>query len=477
MKNNRFAKISLLVLSLALILGAVLALSTGAQETEAETKPVIISENVAYQGDFALMYAVDASTATGPVELYVYETEPTDSTPHSYKYTVSEITPAAQTGNLGKAAYVFRTAGVAAAAMSKEFYIQAKDATGAKSEVRRYSVAEYLYERLADASSTEQQKKLYNSVISFGDNAQIVIGGVAENSNSLISKLRYVEVEGGTINGYATGVYPIGTTLTPAVTDGVGAKWAVTTTNEEGKETITNNNTTYTVIDAVKAVLSVGTKIAYRDGYNNLNHLNAGDAHPYRELQVADATVELVTEDKHGTVAKFTLNNRNSAAKLRNDMAYDENAGYTALEFSFDMKVTTVGTSTWESIQLMPNSSSNSTFFRINYYTTNSSTSPATNLDLTNANATSETKLFSGVEPSGWVHVRIVFYQGDSNMYVYINGGDVPFVAKTHHAEWSGDITQIEHLRLAAYEAKGVGATVLIDNYFCGYTKDTLAGE
>ena len=211
MKKGQITKIIALAVAVASLIGAAIAISASAEET----KPQIIAQNVAYEGDFALMYAVDAATATAPVSLYLYTEAPTkDSVAHK-KYVVEEVTAAS--GNLKKDSYIFKTEGVAAKDMADVFYVQAVDANGNKSDVVRYSVGEYLYERLATEGISKAQENLYYQTLYFGAAAQAVLAP----STTPITSYRYVQVKGGLLSdGYKAGIYPIGTEITP-VGDGV----------------------------------------------------------------------------------------------------------------------------------------------------------------------------------------------------------------------------------------------------------------
>ena len=220
MRNNKFVKISVLILALALCFGAAFAMSATAEEPAA--KPEIISQNVMYTDQFCLMYAVGAS-AKAPITLNVYRAVPDSETPVDSTYTVSDVTDGAKSG-LGKDAYIFTVKGVGATDLGEEFYVQAVDADGNKSDLMRYSVAEYLYERLASDRATEAQKEFYNNTLTFGATAQTLFAEEGEEF-TLITDYRYVTVVGGTINDYIneSGIYPLGEKLTLRVPDAISS--------------------------------------------------------------------------------------------------------------------------------------------------------------------------------------------------------------------------------------------------------------
>ena len=203
---KKSVKIITLALSLALIICAALALSVNA-----EAKPEIISQNVAYEGNFALMYAVKADTATAPVDLYLYYENPTDASVAAKKYTATTPEDIKIDGEL-VSCYVFKTEGVSGKDMIDSFYVQAVDATKAKSDVRRYSVGEYFYERLADPTITAAQETLYVKSLEFGAAAQAVLAP----TTTPVTSYRYVNITGGTLaDGFNTGIFPIGTDIAP----------------------------------------------------------------------------------------------------------------------------------------------------------------------------------------------------------------------------------------------------------------------
>ncbi len=261
MKNLKSMKIIFLTLFVVLILGMTFSMGISAEE-DTEFKPQIISQNIEYSKCFKLMYAVDAASVTGPVELRVYETYPTDKTEDNFKkrYTVSEITPASQMGNLGMDAYVFTTDGISYTDMALEFYIQAIDiATGKKSEVKRYSVAEYFYERLSNPNASAEQKSLYKSTIQFGAAMQLALDPNIDESK-LISNLRYILVDGGTVEGYKAGLFAVGDTVSPTVQG--GKTWNVVCEGEGGVKLETYENVSSIVVPDTEGVVKLSFSLS-----------------------------------------------------------------------------------------------------------------------------------------------------------------------------------------------------------------------
>ena len=231
------------VLTIALMFAAVLCLSVNA-DSEVKT-PEIISQNVQYDDTFNLMYAVDASTVNlAPVTLNLYYDDPAEGSQIIRSYTASSPTTIKING-VSVSAYVFTTEGVSSKYLCNNFYVQAVDSANAKSEVVRYSVAEYMYERLYGEGQniTKNQKELYESVITFAAKAQQVLINDKEVDSSkhvtLATDYNYVSVKGGIIGeslgatkGYSAGLYPDGTEIYPFA-EGI-ENWTVSGYDESG---------------------------------------------------------------------------------------------------------------------------------------------------------------------------------------------------------------------------------------------------
>ena len=217
MKNKTIVKIIAMAVALAAL--SAIAFAVSAEETEV-TKPEIYSQNVEYGEKFSLMYAVDASTVTGDtVTLTVTGGDAT------WSKTV-DATAENQVTVKDKAAYVFITPGVSATEFTKQYYATASSGD-ATSDVKRYSIGEYLYERLyangivnAESGTKEYNKKVfYENVLAMGASAQIVLvndkKAEGEALETLVTDYRYVSVTGGTLSdGYTAGIFEKGTTVT-----------------------------------------------------------------------------------------------------------------------------------------------------------------------------------------------------------------------------------------------------------------------
>ena len=272
MKNTKFTKISLLVLALALVIGAMFAMSVSAEN---ETKPEITQKNVSYSTDLALQLAVKADTATAPIKLYRYDSEPAVGEVGTLVATADaddlEIADSTK-NNLAYDSYVIQAPGVKASETAHYYYYKVVDANGAESEVIRYSVAEYLYERLATEGISDTQKTLYEATIAYCDAAQVHF----ESKDARISTLNLVTVEGGVVDGYAQGLYATGASVTPT---GAGvSKWTVTTYDASGNPTnVVKDSNTAIVINGLTQI-AAGVKIEYKAGTNTFEDKTESDA-------------------------------------------------------------------------------------------------------------------------------------------------------------------------------------------------------
>jgi len=329
MKTKRNAKILVLVLSLVLVIGAAFAVMASAEDA---TKPVIFSKNIAYEGNFGIMYAVDATTVKeGTVTLNLYFAEPTaESTPDKV-YTDSTV-DTIKAGGVSYQAYTFQTAGVAAKDMTDVFYVQAVDSEGNKSEVVAYSVVEYMLERLYGGNEiTEAQKEVYEAALVFGAKAQALL---ASTDPVKVTDYKYVTVAGGTVDGVAKKMVASGTTVTPV---GEGAvAWKVTDV-DTGESTVANLGSAITVTanvaitpiteltDPASTGRGNGAYYAFSEKFSvkNVTELyNAGMVAPSDR----DGTVpnKLLLDDKStGEYAAIDLHNYNSALHIVSKLNQD----------------------------------------------------------------------------------------------------------------------------------------------------------
>ena len=496
MKKSKITKISLLVLSLALIVGAVCAVSASAEDTT--PTPDIKNQNVYYTDAFHLMFAVDASTVSNGVKLYRYDEDPTGKTDVEYasEYT-AELQAAGGEYGLPYDAYVFITDGVSATALDKVIYVQAEDGAGNKSAVKAYSVVEYLYTRLADVdgvANTDEQNGLYKSVIDFGTYAQKNFLKEAELAETtLISDYCYVSTEGCTVDGKTAAVLPQGKAFDVAGDNGALAKCTVTTYNTyDTTGTATNtviNGSSVTITDSARAHIVAGAAKVYREGTetfegytvgstvtmssNSANSLLYGDDSSIRSSTVATDTVFGTTSNvlpiyhTTGTIYVRPISEGTVAA-----------ADATSFEFSMDFKIDDSTLSDTQT-QDLANRAWNNYTVCLKFKTASSEfgnvrislLSESGNLQI---DRNSDLARVEGITTSAreWNSLRfVVRNEGDvSYLDVYVNNDtDTPNGTLTGAAILPADITSVQMTR---WNNEDRGATLYFDNIWCGYIAD-----
>ena len=206
-------KIIVMVMALALLVGALIGIAATATES---TTPEIVAKNIRYGEDLKFRIAVDGDAlgADKTVTVNFYEADPaTDASPVDTATAVYTDTSDKSKYNLDvDHAYIaVSNYGISAIAYGQTFYITA-ECDGVVSEVLEYSAVEYFLERLyADADSiTDIQKKHYENTIAYGSTAQLVTGDTKTN----VADYVYVMAQDGKVNGSAGAVAVKGDALT-----------------------------------------------------------------------------------------------------------------------------------------------------------------------------------------------------------------------------------------------------------------------
>ena len=222
------------IVSFALMLSLLVGMMAGFSAFAAETETVeIISKNLYYGDTFNIMYAVNSTSDDVVLNIYTMN----DEGELELAVTVDEYITDTVKGV--ENAKVFTSAiGVPAQNIDKEFYAQAV-AGNTKSEMVKYSVLEYLYERLTVSEGvTAEQATMYNSLLAFADAADVVVN---KDTTTNIAKYAYVRVTNGTVDGeYATAMVLAGTALDKLATTyvpetGKVLAWEIAS-NEIGKD-------------------------------------------------------------------------------------------------------------------------------------------------------------------------------------------------------------------------------------------------
>ena len=219
MKKN--IKLIAIVAMIASILCATAAFSASATEGA----PEIISQNVEYGGNYALLYAVKADSVVGDsVSIAVYDNAKCDG---KALYTATIAAKPENTETVqGISCYVFKTNGIAAKNMDTQYYVKVSADNG--ETVKRYSVAEYLYERLykngiaySNDPGDIKRAELYNTVLLYGKQAQDVLYNLDTNTENdrdyFVTDMKYVYVldDAAKIDGaFSSGIVLGGTEIT-----------------------------------------------------------------------------------------------------------------------------------------------------------------------------------------------------------------------------------------------------------------------
>ena len=217
MKNRIIA----FLLTAVLLFGVIPVMSVSAEDG---TAPEIVSQNIAYNGYFGIMYAIDASTVEGgKATVTVYDS----AMNFVGSYSATETETITRANGESVLVYVITSAPIAAKDMADIYYAVPSDVAGNEGATKRYSVGEYLYERLylngiinAEEGTKEyNQKMFYENVLAMGASAQTVLindkKAEGEDLETLVTDYRYVNVTGGTLSdGYTSGIFEKGTTVT-----------------------------------------------------------------------------------------------------------------------------------------------------------------------------------------------------------------------------------------------------------------------
>ena len=241
MKNNRFSKILVFVLSLALLIGSAFAVSVSAEGDDAYT---FIGMNIVHGDQTNVVLAVDATLAEKDDVVVTYKIG--DNEPAEAKYWEEESSD----GFL-----VYYTKGIAPKDLGLDVKVEVHSRSDADyvadyENAQSASVVWYLYSMLygendyinATDESGLNHKAMYASMLTYANYAQEVLWN-EKNPNAVRAPLTdrvYVYAPEATVNGAGSDVLldaAGAVTLTPAVENVTG--WKLTTYNADGTVTET----------------------------------------------------------------------------------------------------------------------------------------------------------------------------------------------------------------------------------------------
>ena len=303
MKNTKLTKILVLALSLALLIGAAIGFSVSANEEETLT---IVSQNVSYEGQTHLYYAVYYENVEFP-EKIALEVSYTDDEGVLQNVTVnkSEEVTLKDSSGADFVCRAFRTPGVSAKNFTKVFTVKAVTESGTESAEKTYSVAEYCHQWLYDianvAEPTEKQLKIKaacETTLSYGTDVQALLDYYpAGNTEDYPENYSYIAVENGTANGKAKLFTINGTEVTLAANAGAPAAWAVTAI--DGTESQLTENTFTAAGSCTISPINgkffsdanyTGTRIDFNDGTKGATIFEGGNG-TYTNSTVVDGAL------------------------------------------------------------------------------------------------------------------------------------------------------------------------------------------
>ena len=302
MKNT---KILVLVLSLALVLGAVAGITVSAADETLETTSIAIkSANLSFVNEPALVFAVEHDGDAANVSLNVWNSEPKENQAADYV-----VTDSFEQTIEGTAYTSFAVEGKNPKNIYEYVWVQAV-AGDVKSEVVRYSILQYALGGVVKGINTER----YQSIIDYSASAQKWLEYTDANDKTA-DEYVFVSVEGGTVDGYKNGVYPKGTQITPEG-DGV-AMWSV----ESG-------NNKYNSYYGQPITLNANTKISPNNVIETFENC------------VTPSNVEnlILQQEKNGDAFKIT--EFDGSKVLTVDTVNDGATGRTEVIFNVDNKIT-----------------------------------------------------------------------------------------------------------------------------------------
>ncbi len=222
MKNLKVTKIFVLALSMALLMTAAFCLGSSAAE---DTSLKIIAKNVSHEAEVKIVFAVDeTSLGLGEEATVVYTLEDPAVNPETEIYTATEYTKG-YTDN-GTTYPAFITAGFPGAKFDKYVYaaavVKGTELTQIPTNFVRYSVLEYLNERLYEDTISDDQELLCSSLLNYGAMAQKLLlnqnDDLGDNitDDTLMSKKVRVSVTDGRLDEktggltFESGMYFVG---------------------------------------------------------------------------------------------------------------------------------------------------------------------------------------------------------------------------------------------------------------------------
>ncbi len=459
---------------MTLCFAATFAMSISANTNASETAegPKISSQNILYSDKFSLMYAIDADTVADgtAVTLRVYDSIDENGNPAGkllFEGTQTQaevISAGAEPYGYSKNAYIFTTPGVALHNMAKNYYVQA-EVDGVKGEVKRYSVAEYFYQKLSSETSAtmseeeiEKNNSFYKSALEFGASAEKYTGKAAP----YVTELRYVTVENGTLDGFFnTGLYKAGTKLALSPSD--SGTWTVSQYGEKGAQIGANEfGLTEVVVPETADMYKLAVQhVALKTGTVTFDDWTTLSGHG---ANVTDGTYEFTQVSGRGQVLDATLS-KNSYIRFNQQYTGLTSEDATAHEVSFDLKFDTAVQNHGLFLRLYGlNGSSEAWAMGVSLYPAADGTAV-----LRVDESSSKQHSLTEIDLNGWNTIKFVIYKSEPlKCYFSINGGTEYELSPASFYTY-GATTHIRMTGMSSTSNDGF----LVDNFFSGYTTET----
>ena len=487
MKNKNIAKIFVLILSLALLIGTVAGISVSADDSTGE----ILQSSIVHNDKIQIAFKVNATEADVMSEKVVLK--------YTWSGSEEEKTAAVRTVGSADGAYIFVTEGVAAYELAKVVtattYID-----GVEADTKTYSVAQFLYAMLYRDGVTGATADCYEALLEYGAASQIALN---QNTDALVTDCTvvYTSVKGATIDGTNSYYFALpGTEFTVAPTCTGATNWKLT--GASNCQFLPGSSKTVTGIVSVTPNFSASNfESAVTEGVNFYTF--AGTSYTAHVEQTAIST-DSSAETYYGVLGKLVVDPldaanqvlsvvvnggvNNSATSVGSDTKYYSNIKFapaSATEsgkihvFEFDINLQHANKAVDDPFNLVaysedgtkigeiwPSGSYDSTV-RFDYVTTQS-TEAFTNVyhfgnEYSQSAESDSTSLLNAQE---WYRVRITWDQTNSKLYydVSVDGGETWYIltadksAVTSYA--SSDVAYLG-FQFNCYQ---LGYSVLFDN-------------
>ena len=424
MKKTFLAKISVVVLSCALLIAGIIGISVSATENNASAEFKIATLN--YGADVKIAFAIDINGAdAADVQLNIYK-----NSDLSGEYTVSEFSGSYYSGEYP----VYYSAGIAAKDIADYIYAVPvlKSSGDAIGSTCRYSVAQYCYSVLVDTNSAEDLVALASDLLEYGASAQkrlINIGNIDEET--LIGDYRYAYTNdlSVSLDGYGSGLYAPDAKVIPSYS---GAKslssWKVV--YESGNVAIVslgdaNKGITLSESGAVEFIPEFKVVYDFEDGNiagsgmenydligSSLAKVENGSSYDGTRVDYSVITDAAGTDNEDNKVLKVDVNTTDGGSNA-NTKIYSTGAGYTVdgTDAVLEMKVKIESTATSGTIAYLyfADEASKGWAFYLSFGLQANGTVKVTQTQVTNSAGVSENKFTTlGTFKSGeWVHLMI----------------------------------------------------------------------